>query len=80
MDQHVADAHQVVDGPIEVKDPHLKDFAYSWVNSSVFLFYLQVFCMICLVVGGSYALWQHRYAGKPKVEVPGNTLYTPQYK
>jgi hypothetical protein len=69
MDQHT-----------EIKDPKLKDFAYSWVNSSVFLFYLQVFCIIALVIGGSCALYSSRYKGKPSVEVPANTLYTPQYK
>jgi len=69
MDQHT-----------ETRDPKLKDFAYSWVNSSVFLFYLQVFCIVALVVGGSYALFSQRYKGKPSVEVPANTLYTPQYK
>ena len=69
-----------LDQPIELKDPKLKDFANSWVNSSVFLFYLQVFCVVALVIGGSYALWTKRYQGKPQVEVPGNTLYTPQYK
>jgi len=69
MDQHT-----------ETRDPKLKDFAYSWVNSSVFLFYLQVFCIVALVIGGSYALYAHRYKGKPEVSVPGNTLYTPQYK
>jgi len=69
MDQHT-----------ETRDPKLKDFAYSWVNSSVFLFYLQVFCIVALVIGGSCALWSHRYKGKPEVNVPANTLYTPQYK
>lgn len=71
---------QVIDQPIEPKDPKLKDFTRSWVDSSVFLFYLQVFCVIALIVGGSYGLWVHRYKGKPEVNVPGNTLYTPQYK
>ncbi|MHA4811492.1 hypothetical protein ACX0G9_25560 [Flavitalea flava] len=64
----------------EIKDPKLKDIAYSWVNSSVFLFYLQVFCIIALVIGGSIGLYSHRYKGKPQVNVPANTLYTPQYK
>jgi hypothetical protein len=62
------------------RDPKLKDFAYSWVNSSVFLFYLQVFCIVALVIGGCYGLYLHRFKGKPEVSVPGNTLYTPQYK
>jgi len=71
---------QQLDQPIELKDPKLKDFANSWVDSSVFLFYLQVFCVIALIVGGSYGLWANRYKGKPNVVVPSNTLYTPQYK
>ncbi len=69
-----------MDQPIEIKDPKLKDIANSWVDSSVFLFYLQVFCVVALVIGGSYGLYTHRYKGKPQVNVPGNTLYTPQYK
>lgn len=71
---------QSLDQPIQIKDPKLKDFANSWVDSSAFLFYLQVLCIVALVIGGSYGLWAHRYKGKPDVEVPGNTLYTPQYK
>jgi hypothetical protein len=71
---------QSLDEPIAIKDPKLKDIATSWVNSSSFLFYLQVLCIVALVVGGSYGLWAHRYKGKPEVDVPGNTLYTPQYK
>ncbi len=66
--------------PIEYKDPKEQDFAYSWVNSSVFLFYLQVFCILAFLVGGSFGLWGKRYKGRPEVNVPGNTLYTPQYK
>jgi len=63
------------------KDPQEKDITRNWVNSSVFLFYLQVFCMIALTIGCSYGLYTQRYKGKPeKVAVPGNTLYTPQYK
>ena len=64
----------------EIKDPKLKDIAYSWVNSSVFLFYLEVFCIVAFLIGASYGLYVHRYKGKPEVEVPSNTLYTPQYK
>lgn len=62
------------------KDPREKDFRRNWVNSSVFLFYLQVFCILAFVIGGSYSLYKHRYKGKPEVNVPGNTLYTPTYK
>lgn len=65
---------------LEVKDPLEKDFAHNWVNSSVFLFYLQVFCLVAFTIGGCYSLYTHRYKGKPTVEVPDNTLYTPKYK
>ena len=69
MDQH----HQEQ----EHKD---KDFTKNWVNSSVFLFYLQVFCVLAFVLGGCYGLYSQRYKGKPEVNVPTNTHYTPQYK
>ena len=69
-----------MDQPIELKDPKLKDIATSWVDSSVFLFYLQLFCFVAFLFGASYGLYVHHYKGKPQVEVPGNTLYTPQYK
>lgn len=64
----------------ELKKNQDRDFARSWVNSSVFLFYLQVFCVVAFLVGGSYGLYKHRYKGKPSVNVPANTQYTPQYK
>ena len=62
------------------KDYREKDFAHNWVHSSVFLFYLTVFVTLAFVVGGSYGLYKHRYKGKPEVNVPANTLYTPKYK
>ena len=68
MDQH------------QEKDHRDKDFTRNWVNSSVFLFYLQVFCIVAFVLGGCFSLYKHRYKGKPEVEVPANTQYTPQYK
>ena len=71
---------QELDQPIELKDPKFKDIANSWVDSSAFLFYLQVLCIVAMVIGGSYGLYVKRYKGKPEVNVPGNTLYTPQYK
>ena len=64
----------------EHKDPKLKDIKYNWVDSSVFLFYLEVFCIIALLLGGSYGLYTHRYKGKPEVVIPANTQYTPEYK
>ena len=65
---------------IQEKDYREKDVAHNWVHSSVFLFYLQVFCIIAFVLGGCYSLYTMRYKGKPKVEVPENTLYSPKYK
>lgn len=64
----------------EFEDIKEKDFRYNWVSSSRFLFYVQVFCILAFLLGGCYMLYEKRYAGKPDVEVPGNTLYTPQYK
>lgn len=60
----------------KIKD---KDFAHDWVSSSAFLFYLQVFCVVALVLGGCYALYTKRYE-KPQVKVQESSLYTPQYK
>jgi hypothetical protein len=57
-----------------------EDIKYNWVDSSVFLFYLEVFCIIALLIGGSYGLYAHRYKGKPEVTIPANTQYTPVYK
>ena len=62
------------------KEVRAKDFTKNWVDSSVFLFYLQVFCVVALVLGGCYSLYKHRYQGKPEVNVPANTKYTPEYK
>ncbi|RPD41341.1 hypothetical protein [Chitinophaga barathri] len=56
------------------------DFTRDWVASSRFLFYLKLACILALVVGGSYALFTHRYKGKPKVAVPESSLYDPKYK
>ena len=66
--------------PIEFIETKQKDFAYSWVSSSRFLFYVNVLVLVALFLGGCYALYEHRYTGKPEVEVPGNTLYNPVYK
>ena len=66
--------------PIEIIETKQKDFAYSWVSSSRYLFYVNVLILAALFFGGCYALYEHRYTGKPEVEVPGNTLYDPVYK
>ena len=57
-----------------------KDFGYNWVKSSRFLFYVHVFCIMAFILGGCYKLYDNRYPGKPKVEVPESTLYYPKYK
>jgi hypothetical protein len=57
-----------------------KDVAHSWVSTSRFIWFCQVFLALALVLGGCYGLYTHRYKGKPEVEVPGNTLYNPKYK
>ena len=67
----------IMEQEIDYKD---KEFGYNWVNSSRFLFYLQVLCIVALSIGMCYNLYVHRYKGKPDVQVPSNTLYTPQYK
>ena len=63
-----------------IENPIEKDFTHSWVNSSTFLFYLQVFCILAFVLGGCYGLYTNRYKGKPRVNVPESTQYTPKYK
>lgn len=57
-----------------------KDFTTNWVNSSRFLFYLKVFCILAFVLGGCYRLYNQRYKGQPDVEVQGSSKYTPEYK
>ncbi len=57
-----------------------KDFAHSWVSSSRFIWLMQVFLVLALILGGCYNLYSHRYKGQPEVSVPENTLYNPVYK
>jgi hypothetical protein len=57
-----------------------KEFGYNWVNSSRFLFYLQVIITVAFLFGASYKLYTKRYTGKPDVEVQGSSEYTPKYK
>lgn len=64
----------------EIAENTGKDLAYSWVSTSRFLFYCQIAIFMALVAGGCYTMYQHKYQGKPKVEVPGNTMYNPTYK
>lgn len=56
-----------------------RDFAYNWVSSSAFLFYLQIACLVAFTVGSCYMLTTKRF-DKPNVPVQESTLYTPKYK
>lgn len=64
----------------EIIDNSNQDFAHSWVSSSRFIWFCQVFVILAFVLGGCYNLYTHRYKGKPEVHVPENTLYNPKYK
>lgn len=64
----------------EIQEHKEKDLGYDWVKSSKFLFYVQLFCVLAFLLGACYKLYDKRYQGKPDVEVPDNTLYTPKYK
>jgi hypothetical protein len=63
----------------EVINETHKDITRNWVISSRFLFYIHLFCVVAFVLGGCYNLYNYRYKGKPKVEVPSSTLYDPKY-
>jgi hypothetical protein len=56
------------------------DLSKSWVTSSRFIFYTSIFCLLAFVFSCSFRLWQQRWKGNPKVNVPESTLYNPTYK
>ncbi len=64
----------------ETTETSEKDITTNWISSSRFLFYLHVFCILAFVLGGCYKLYNHRYLGKPDVEVQKSSQYTPEYK
>jgi hypothetical protein len=64
----------------EIEKLKEKDFLYNRVSSSRFLFHITVLTFVAFFFAASYALYQHRYKGKPKVEVISSSLYTPEYK
>lgn len=64
----------------EIIDNQEKDITSNWVNSSRFLFYLQVFCILAFVLGGCYRLYNQRFKGKPDVEVQKSSQFKPEYK
>ncbi|MFM9908385.1 MAG: hypothetical protein ACKVOW_03505 [Chitinophagaceae bacterium] len=57
-----------------------KDFKHSWVNSSVFLFYLQVLLFIAFTFGCAFSLYTKSYKGRPEVTIQPSSEYTPKYK
>lgn len=57
-----------------------REFGTNWVTSSRFLFYIQVLTLFAFVFGCSMNLYNSRYKGKPRVEVPESTQYSPKYK
>jgi hypothetical protein len=62
----------------ELQRVHDRDFTHSWVSSSAYLFYLQLACVIALVLGACLMLNSKRFE-KPEVKVQNSTLYTPKY-
>ena len=64
----------------EIIDNKENDFSHSWVSSSKFILKCQLFVIIVLVLSACVAQYTHRYKGKPKVNIPENTLYNPIYK
>lgn len=63
----------------ELKKVQDKDFAYNWVSSSAFIFYLSVACLVAFTFGGCFKLYTKRFE-KPEVTVQESSLYTPKYK
>ena len=64
----------------DVSDNSNKDFTSNWINSSRFLFYLQLFCFLAFIFAGCFKLYTYRYKGKPDVEIQKSSQYTPEYK
>lgn len=62
-----------------IESPEKNDFGRNRVSSSRFLFHIHLFAIVAFVMGGCYGLYSMHYRGKPKVEVPESTLYTPKY-
>lgn len=57
-----------------------KDLSKNWVNSSRFLFYISVFCLLAFVFGCSFRMWNQRYKGNGDPVIPESTKYNPTYK
>lgn len=57
-----------------------KDITKSMVGTSRFFWYLSVFAIVAMTLGGCYSLYKHRYKGTPEVEVNSSSNYKPEYK
>jgi hypothetical protein len=57
-----------------------RDISKSWVNSSRFLFYVQVFCIVAFIAGCSFRLYKQRWKGKYEPEIQKSTMYNPVYE
>lgn len=68
--------HEQTHGHDDYKD---KEFGYNWVNSSRFLFYLQVLVFFVFILGGCYNLFENRFE-KPEVSIQSSSEYKPVYK
>ena len=64
---------------IEQEETNL-DFTKSWVNSSKFIFYLSVVCILSGLFGNCIKLFKSGYKGHPDVEIQSSTQYKPEYK
>ncbi|MBK6936987.1 MAG: hypothetical protein IPH18_09005 [Chitinophagaceae bacterium] len=63
----------------ELRKVQDSDFTHNWTSSSAFLFYLQVACLVALILGSCVMLGRKRYS-KIDVPVQESSLYTPKYK
>ena len=64
----------------EIIENKEQDFSHSWVSSSKFIWFCQIFVVVAIILSACVAQYTHRYKGKPEVNVPANTLYNPTYK
>ena len=75
MDTHHDEYHE------ELQKVQDRDFAYDWVSSSGFIFYLSVFCFVAFAFGSCFKLYNKRFenSAPQNVVVQESTLYTPKY-
>lgn len=64
----------------QIKPIDDNDLSKNWVNSSRFIFYVSVFCLLAFVVGCSARLYNQRYKGNGDPKIPESTKYNPTYE